>query len=147
MQIRLRTLEHRCAVLTSSALAPQPLDAAAAIFDGGLLGASDRTYVSKAMFFTAAVSCAVLTTVRHLELGAWLAFPCGACAALCCCSALVHGESCRVVSMFEWDACAGLIGVWFGIKFLTFGRVTSGALRVMSPRSPFAEEQKVAFAT
>ena len=48
----------------------QPLDAAASILDGGLLGASDRAYVSQAMFFTAAACFAVLSAAKHYHLGA-----------------------------------------------------------------------------
>ena len=39
------------------------------------------------------------------------------------------------------DVLTGLLGVWVGIKFLTFGRVASGGLRLMSPNSPFSNEK------
>ena len=54
--------------LQSSAL--QPMDAAAHILDGGLLGAQDQTYVARSMVFTAAVCFAGLSVARHWKLGA-----------------------------------------------------------------------------
>ena len=48
----------------------QPLDAAASILDGSLLGAQDQTYVARAMVITATVCFAGLAVVRQLNLGA-----------------------------------------------------------------------------
>ena len=53
----------------------QPLDAAASILDGGLLGAQDQTYVARAMVVTAAVCFTGLAVVRHWNLGACRASP------------------------------------------------------------------------
>lgn len=59
-------LSHRVTFLSISL---QPLDAAASILDGGLLGASDRSYVSQSMLFTAAACMAVLLTAQRLNMG------------------------------------------------------------------------------
>lgn len=57
----------------------------------------------------------------------------------------VNRRNVRDIHLYMWTRChdallnghAGLLGVWFGIKFLTFGRVASGSLRIMSSKSPF----------
>lgn len=57
-------------------LSAQPLDAAAAIIDGGLLGASDTGYVAKAMLVTSALSFAALAASQRMHTGLagiWLA--------------------------------------------------------------------------
>lgn len=54
----------------------QPLDALAAIIDGGLLGASDTGYVAKTMLFTSALSFGALVLSQRMQtglLGIWLA--------------------------------------------------------------------------
>ena len=54
----------------------QPMDAIAAIVDGGLLGASDTAYVAKTMLFTSALSFGALLLSQRLQgglLGIWLA--------------------------------------------------------------------------
>ena len=54
----------------------QPLDAAAAIIDGGLLGASDTGYVAKAMLVTSSLSFAALILAQRMNgglFGVWAA--------------------------------------------------------------------------
>ena len=54
----------------------QPMDAIAAIVDGGLLGASDTAYVAKTMLVTSALSFGALLLAQRLQgglLGIWLA--------------------------------------------------------------------------
>lgn len=46
--------------------AVQPFDAAAAIFDGALLGASETTYASGAMMFNSVITMAVLLQVQRI---------------------------------------------------------------------------------
>ena len=53
----------------------QPLDAIAAIVDGGLLGASDTAYVAKTMLVTSVLSFGALLLAQRLQgglLGIWL---------------------------------------------------------------------------
>jgi hypothetical protein len=50
-------------------VAPQPLDACAAIIDGGLLGASETDYVSKSMIVTSLFCIAALALVQKYQLG------------------------------------------------------------------------------